>query len=179
MKIADYFLKRKTDQLIRKGRLQEAVMVPIPEVKDIGILFLEEEGQHQALNQFVEGLMKDHKRVRALTFFENYHSNPYQFKFDFFTKKEISLFGDIQNEKVSQFIDFRFDYLFCVSRQVFLPFEYILMQSHAKFRVGFHEEGKEYLFDLMVEPPQDASLQTLLAQLYEYTQKISLSLHEH
>lgn len=179
MKLSEFFLQRKNDQWLRREPPRESVMMPLPEARDIGILFLEEEGEQQALNQFVDTLVKDHKRVRALTYFERVHSNPYQFKFDYFTQKDISMLGEVRSEKFSQFIDFRFDYLFCVSRQVFLPFEYILMRCNAKFRVGFHQEGKEHLFDLMIQPQPDASLQMLLAQLYEYTQKISLSLHEH
>lgn len=179
MKLSDYFLQRKNNQWSQAHPARESVMVPLPEARDIGILFLEEEGQQQALNQFVDGLVRDHKRVRALTYFDRPHSNPYQFKFDYFTQKEISMLGEVRNEKFSQFIDFRFDYLFCVSRQVSLPFEYILMRCNAKFRVGFYEEGKEHLFDLMIQPQEDASLKDLLTQLYEYTQKISLSLHEH
>jgi len=179
MNLSEYFLQRKNARWRRRSQPRQTVMMPLPEAKNIGILFLEEEGHQQALNRFVDRLVWDHKRVRALTWFEKFHSNPYQFKFDFFTQKEISWLGNIKNEKVSQFIDFRFDYLFCVSRQVFLPFEYILMRSNARFRVGFFEEGKEHLFDLMIQPPSDAPLQALLEQMYEYTQKISLSLHEH
>ncbi len=169
-------MQRKNAQWLRKAPVREAMPVVLTAAKDIGILFLEEEGQHQALNQFVDGLTRDSKRVRALTFFEKFHSNPYQFKFDYFIRKEISPFGTIRSEKVSQFTDFRFDYLFCVSRQVFLPFEYILLHSKARFRVGFHQQGREQLFDLMIEAKPEAPLPELLQQMYEYTQKISLTL---
>ncbi len=179
MGISDYFLRRKNAQWLRRHPTRELVMMPLPEAKDIGILFSEESVDQASLEAFVARLIKEGKRVRALTYFETTHSYPYQFKVDSFIKKEISLFGDIRNEKVSQFMEFRFDYLFCVTQQDFLPFDYILIHANAKIRVGMYQAGKENLFDLMIQPQAETPVSEWLDQIYEYTHKISLSLHEH
>jgi hypothetical protein len=62
--------------------------VPYHLAKDVGVLFSDElVGESAAINGFVEQLQREGKRVRALTFFERPHSNPYAFKFDFLPKK--------------------------------------------------------------------------------------------
>ncbi|MCU0354179.1 MAG: hypothetical protein MUD08_10650 [Cytophagales bacterium] len=175
MNLSEHFLKRKNDRWLREDHLREVRFAPLTEARDVGILFMEEEGGQQALNRWIEQLAAERKRVRAFTYFEKPHSNPYQFKFDFLTPKEISLFGEIRNEKASQFIDFRFDYLFCTAKHILLPFEYMLLRSQARCKVGFHQEGKEHLFDLMIEAAPETSYADLLKQMHEYTLKISES----
>ena len=175
MKLSEYFLKRKNDRWLRDDHLREVRFAPLADVRDVGILFMEEEGGQQALNKWVDQLTAAQKRVRAFSYFDRPHSNPYQFKFDYLVPKEITLFGGLQNEKMQQFIDFRFDYLFCVARHISLPFEYVLLRSQARCKVGFHQEGKEHLFDLMIEAAPEIPYSDLLKQMQEYTQKISES----
>lgn len=179
MRLSDYFLQQKYNRWRRKHPVRESVMVSYAAAKDVGVLFWEDENQQSDLNRFVEKLVKDGKRVRALTYFEHLHSHPYQFKFDYFTKKEISVWGEIRNEKVSQFMDFPFDYLFCLSRHDFPPFDHILLQCHAKFRIGFHQPEKEDTLDFMFEVREEGAEQNPLQQLYEYTNKLSSSIYAH
>lgn len=178
MRLSDYFLQQKYARWRRKHPLREAVMVAYAAAKDVGVLFWDDETGQAHLNRFVERLAKDGKRVRALTYFEHPHSNPYQFKFDYFTRKEISPWGQIRNEKVSQFMDFPFDYLFCVTRHDFPPFDHILLQCRAKFRIGFHRPAKEDTLDFMFDAPEGDAADPL-QQLYEYTNKLSSSIYAH
>jgi hypothetical protein len=151
--------------------------VPYHLAKDVGVLFSDElVGESAAVNGFVEQLQREGKRVRALTFFERPHSNPYAFKFDYFTKKELTPFGNIRNEKVDQFTGFAFDYLFCINQEAFLPFDTILLKSRAKFRVGTYVPGKEKYFEVMVKPADGAMLAACLDQMYQYT--LLLTNHE-
>ncbi len=151
--------------------------VPYHAAKDVGVLFNDSHvGESAAINGFVEQLQREGKRVRALTFFERPHSNPYAFKFDYFTKKELTPFGNIRNEKVDQFTGFAFDYLFCISQEAFLPFDTILLKSRARFRVGTYVPGKEKYFEVMVKAAGGASLAASLDQMYQYT--LLLTNHE-
>ncbi len=138
--------------------------------KDIGVLFSDSLAEQTgAINAFISRLQQEGKRVRALTYFERPHSHGYTFKFDYFTKKELTPFGSIRNEKVDQFTDFAFDYLFCINQEDFLPFDTLLLKSKAKFRVGTYVPGKEKYFEVMVKSAGDASLAACIDQMYQYT----------
>jgi len=151
--------------------------MPYGAARDIGVLFNDSlVDQAPAINRFVEQLQHEGKRVRALTYFERPRSNPYTFKFDYFTKKELTPLGSIRNEKVDQFTNFSFDYLFCINQEPFLPFETILLKSRAKFRVGTYVPGEEKFFEVMVKSAGDAPLANCIDQMYQYT--LLLTTHE-
>jgi hypothetical protein len=171
--IQNYLLDWQNKWLLRKQKNSRSA-VAYQDAKFVGVLFNDEfADQYKVLNAFVKQLQDDGKRMRALTYFERVHSNPYDFPFDSFIKKDISPLGKIKNEKVSQFIDFDFDYLFCINLQSFPPFDYIMLQSKARCRVGLHHPGKEALFELMVKPLEGDSLEVLLEQMYRYAKALS------
>lgn len=157
--------------------------IPLPQVKryalnyeearTVGILFNStDEDSHGALNFWVKMLKKDGKKVRAMAYFEEKHSNPYDFKFDFFTKEDLRRGDEVHTDEVQAFMQERFDYLYCVSLQHFKPFDYIMRYSHAKCRIGsFYEDDTERPYELMIAIPegQKRDVVTLTLQMMHYT----------
>lgn len=120
-------------------------------------------------------LREEGKNVKAITYFEQERSNPFDFKFDFFTKKDINLLGKITSDAVNVFVHTEFDYLFCLSTTSFMPFESILAESKARFRVGFYDEENPDYFELMLNPQEGEELANLVEQLFHYTKRVSES----
>jgi pentatricopeptide repeat protein len=149
-------------------------MMEYSQAKNIGLLFTGEENDYQVFNQLVKRLGNEGKQVKALTYFEQMQSSGYDFNFDYFTKEQISATGNIKSEKVSRFIENRFDYLFCILRQSFLPFDYILLQSKARYRIGLSQEEKPECFEFMMKPQPEQSLSEAIDQLLQYTQALTL-----
>jgi hypothetical protein len=143
------------------------------DIKTVGILFNSmDEECHGALNYWVKILKQDGKKVRAMAYFEEKHSNPYDFKFDFFTKEDLRRGEQVSTREVESFIQERFDYLYCVSLQHFKPFDYIMRHSHAKCRIGsFYEDDTERPYELMIAIPQGQKrdVVTLTLQMMHYT----------
>jgi hypothetical protein len=143
------------------------------EVRTVGILFNStDEDSHGALNFWVKILKQDGKKVRAMAYFEEKHSNPYDFKFDFFTKNDLKRGEAVHTEEVKAFMQERFDYLYCVSLQHFKPFDYIMRYSHAKCRIGaFYEDDTERPYELMIAIPegQKRDVVSLTLQMMHYT----------
>jgi hypothetical protein len=167
-KIQSFFLNLKN----KKAAAQKSVLrknIPYAQARQVGILFMNErEEDYAAINKFVEKLAREGKKVTALTYFERLQSNRYDFIFDHFTKEQISATGVIQSDKVERFIETDFDYLFCINKYSFLPFDYILLRSKAKCRIGMYLEEKPDCFELMIKPKPEDTLESLIDQLLKY-----------
>src|SRR5690606_38211828 len=139
--IKAYFLALR-NQRAAKNNPVKRYSVSYEKARAVGILFSDMADDHQAINKFVKRLKDEGKRVKALTYFEQMHSNGYDFNFDYFTREQITTTGKITSDKVDQFIDSDFDHLFCITRDSFLPFDYILLKSKAKCRIGMYLDDK-------------------------------------
>jgi hypothetical protein len=171
-KIQSFFLNLKNKKAAaEKNTLRKNI--PYPQARQIGLLFINErEEDYAAINRFVQKLAREGKKVTALTYFEHPQSNGYDFYFDSFTKEQISATGVINSDKVERFIETDFDYVFCINKYSFLPFDYILLRSKAKCRVGMYLEEKPECFELMIRPRQEDTLEGLLDQLLTYLQAL-------
>ncbi len=143
------------------------------DARDIGVLFSHSNDENpKAINYFVKLLQKDKKNVKALAYFEEKHSNPYDFRFDFFTAKDIDSKGVIHSLQVEEFVQKEFDYLYCVNVVEFPPFHYIMKRSHAKFRIGkFYPEMLDS-FELMIDIGDNKNAVDLILQMLHFTKTL-------
>ncbi len=174
-KLGDYFLKlrnrfqKENPEVVRQA-------IAYSEAKEVGILFNMREGaNHQVLNDFASALQKEGKKITALAYFERESSNPYNFAFDFFRKKDITTLGIIKSEAVERFKQKKFDYLFCINIVNFPPFDYILLNSQAKCRIGMYHEGQEAEFELMIALREGDSEEILMRQMMHYVKNLRIN----
>ncbi|MCS6820397.1 MAG: hypothetical protein NZ551_00850 [Microscillaceae bacterium] len=174
-KLGNYLLKIRNKYFHKNKNTTNRQIISYSKANNIGILFhLKPEENHHALNQFVHDLEKEGKNITALTFFDNLGSNPYNFQFDFFQEKDISYFGSIQSEQVNKFIAQPFDYLFCITLEDFSPFDSILLNSQAKYRVGLYQPNKENYYDMMIKLREnDRNISTFIKEMWKYTKLLS------
>lgn len=144
------------------------------DAKSIGILFkIEDDEKHDALNTFVKQLQQEGKDLTLLTYFERLENNPYNFRYEFFSKKDISTLGKIKSRPVQNFIETPFDYLYCITVNHFLPFDYILLKSQAKCRIGRYFPDQESCFELMLDLKEEEGVDELIKQMLHYTKKLT------
>jgi len=119
---------------------------------EIGLLFyIKNETQYDAMNDFYRSLRAEGKKVEALTFFTLKNDSPYNFPYHFITEEDIGWDGKIKSEKAHSFIEKPFDYLYTVSLDTMLLFDYILAKSKARCRIGsYYDEARTDFFELMV-----------------------------
>lgn len=136
-KIQSYFLTLRAAKAARNNATERQLM-SYDRAKNVGVLFGSQYEGKDALiiNQFFRKLREEGKQVKSLTYFPQERSNPFDFKFDFFTSKEVSWLGEVKSDAVDRFVDTPFDYLFYINEASFLPFEFILAQSKAQFRIS-------------------------------------------
>lgn len=160
------FLKIKTKSLLKKNKGLRS-NIPYQQAKTVGVIFsVEDKQKHFVVKEFIKKLEQDGKVVQVLEFLPARHEN-YEFKFDFFTDKDLSFWGNITSSPALQFADAPFDYLYYIDLTPNLLILHLLARSKAKCRVGkFFDEGQHYL-DLMIETV--ANNQALVDGMYKYS----------
>lgn len=133
----------------------------------IGVIFtVEDRKKHDHIKNLIRKLEHDGKLVKALGYLPPHQEN-YEFLFDFFTYREISMWGNITASSAVNFAAIPFDFLLYLDT---VPNEYILnlvAKSKAKCRIGkFWKEAEQY-FEMMIE--SNADNRTFIDELYRYT----------
>src|SRR5688572_8415506 len=138
------FLKIRTNSHLKKNKTVRA-SVPYKEAVSCGILFsVEDKAKHDAIKDFMHKLEHDGKKVQVMSFLPNKKEN-YEFMFDFFTMKEVSILGQITSHIAVKFSQTPFDYLFCIDAEPNVLVLNLLARSKAKCRVGkFGDEATPY-----------------------------------
>jgi len=163
------FLKIKTKALLRKNKTQH-VNLPYKKAQTIGVIFtVEDKQKHFVIKEFIKKLEADGKIVQVLEYLPEKKEN-YEFKFDFFTTKDVSFWGTITSSNALQFSDAPLDFLFYLDLTPNPLILHLLARSKAKCRVGrFWDEGHDYL-DLMIESV--ANTQALVDNIYKYSAQL-------
>lgn len=173
-KISDYVFNLRNRFSQKEKDEAERATSNYQEAKNIGILFkIEDDDKHDSLNNFVKKLQNEGKSLTLLTYFERLDNSPYNFKYDFFSKKDITTLGKIKSRAVQNFIEMPFDYLYCITVNHFLPFDGILMKSQAKCRIGRYFPEQEAFYELMLDLKEGEGVDQLIEQMLHYTQKLT------
>lgn len=163
------FLKIKTNSLVKRNKALRSNL-PYKHAKTVGIIFsVEDKQKHFIVKEFIKKLEQDGKITQVLEYLPAKHDN-YEFKFDFFSDKDLSFWGNITSPNALQFADAPFDFLFYIDLTPNLLVLHLLARSKAKCRVGrFFDDGQQYL-DLMIESV--ANVQALVDSMYKYAAQL-------
>lgn len=161
------------DKQSTAGAQIERKTINYNDARSVGVLFSSSnEDNHKAITYFVKLLQKDNKKVNVLAYFDEKHTNPYDFRFDFFTKKDVDYLGRINCLQVNEFMEKKFDYLYCINPQPFPLFDYILQRSQAHCRVGKYHSETTDCFELMVDTRESNDTVDLILQMLHYTKSL-------
>jgi len=144
--------------------------MPYQQAVSIGVIFtVEDKQKHESVKEFVHQLERDGKKVQVLEFLPEKKIN-HDFKFDFFTIKDVSFWGSIEAPNALKFADTPFDYIFCIDTESNPLILNLLAHSKAHCRIGKFSETESRFFELMIE--QDGSNKGLIEAMYNYTSKL-------
>ena len=163
---ANKLLAYRLDKLIKKERHTDSI--GYADAKYIGILYTGEDlKKHDAIKKLIKHFKQDGKKVEVLSFLPDEVQN-FEFRFNFFTDKDVSWLGKFKNPDVTSFAEQQFDYLLYVDFESHKTLRYILAMSQAKCRVGHFEEENRPVCELMVAP-ELTSYNSLIEEMYKYT----------
>ncbi len=96
------FLKNKTKSFLKKNKALRANL-PYKKAVSVGIIFtVEDKAKHFIVKEFIKKLELDGKTIQVLEYLPAKTEN-YEFKFDFFSDKDVSFWGNINNNSALQF----------------------------------------------------------------------------
>ncbi len=159
----------RTQAALKKNKTARASN-PYKQISRIGIIFtVEDKSKHNAVKELIQQLERDGKKVQILEFLPEKKIN-HEFKFDFFTAKDISFWGELTASNALQFAETPFDYLFYIDKESNPLVLHLLARSKAHCRVGkFHEAESPY-FEMMIE--QNGTIEGLIESMYNYTSQM-------
>ena len=162
-------LKARTDWELKKNKASRST-VPYQQALNVGVVFtVEDKQKHESVKEFIKKLENDGKKVQVIEFLPEDREN-YDFKFDFFTKKDLSFWGKITAENALRFSDAPFDFLFYVDINPNPFILYLLARGKARCRVGRSWENARSYFEFMIESIN--SNQSLIEGIYKYTTQL-------
>ncbi len=95
-------LKARTDWELRKNKASR-ISMPYTQALNVGVIFtVEDKQKHDSIKEFVKKLEADGKKVQVIEFLPEDKDN-YEFKFDFFSQKDVSFWGKITARECHSF----------------------------------------------------------------------------
>jgi hypothetical protein len=169
--ISKNLLNLRIRSVLKKNKMQHG-STPWYDVKSIGILYTtEDKAKHELVKELIKTFDQANIKTEILTLLPKNKEN-FEFKFDFFTEKEISMLGNIHSESAKTFSNKPFDYLVCFDLKPG-PYQRLLMaSSKSKCRVGKFNLGMEGLLELMVDSKPDHSLSQFSQDIVHYLRAI-------
>jgi hypothetical protein len=162
-------LKARTNWELKKNKASRST-VPYQQALNVGVVFtVEDKQKHESVKEFIKKLENDGKKVQVIEFLPEDREN-YDFKFDFFSEKDVSFWGKITAENALRFSDAPFDFLFYIDINPNPFILYLLARGKARCRVGRSWENARSYFEFMIESIN--SNQSLIEGIYKYTTQL-------
>jgi hypothetical protein len=144
--------------------------LPFEEARQAGILFhADMQDAAEAAAQLAARLEEQEKKVSLLSYTAQAPSAQGSTSF---SKKDISVLGDILNAEVQHFMQVPFDYLFHLHLGSFPPLDYVLLRCKARMRIGIYHPTHVHPFQLMVAPADQDSMPELTRLMLHYLKQI-------
>ena len=164
--IKDTFVKYRTSSQLKRNKSVRK-SVAYEQAGKVGIVYTAEDlKKHDVVKELVKKFENDGKKVDVLSFLPKDIQN-FEFRFAFFTAKDINLFGSVKSEEVRSFTEKHFNYLLYLDFESDPLLRYVLAMSKAECRVGNFEEVNRPFCDLMVAP-QQPNYKSLAHEMFKY-----------
>lgn len=162
-------LKVRTDWELKSNKAARGT-VPYSQALNVGVIFtVEDKQKHDSIKDFIKKLEHDGKKVQVIEFLPENKEN-FEFKFDFFTERDISFWGKITADNAIRFSDKPFDFLFYIDITPNPLILYLLARGKARCRVGRSWVDTRNYFEFMIESIN--SNQSLVEGMYKYTSQL-------
>lgn len=163
------FLKFRTNLVLKYNKAQRA-NVSYQSAQQIGIIFtVEDRAKHETVKELIKKFEQDGKQVQVIEFLPDKKDN-YEFKFNFFTEKDLSFWGNITSTDALKFADTAFDFLFYLDTTPNDLILHLLARSKAKCRVGRSWDDDRSYFEFMIE--SEANIKVMVETMYKYTTQL-------
>lgn len=169
------FLVWRTKHNLKSSYFIKRSNVSYPLSKKVGVIFsVKDIKKHEGIKHLVHILEQDKKEVTVLSYLGKGKEN-FEFRFDYFSLKDLSFFGQIKSESVNSFINTKFDFIFHIDPDdENILIDNILVQSKAAFRIGTcMQVDKSALYELIYKPRQERDFKEIVEEVLNYTKALT------
>ena len=171
---------RIKEWLGRRALLREAMPDRRPVAKNlaasvkIGIVYVATDEQaHAHVRNYVKRIKEDHgiHRIQCLGYFDDKVMPNYlaaKLHFDASHQKDLNWYRIPGGNTVNNFIAEEFDVLIDLTLTDYLPIQYIVAKSRARFKVGRWGDSNKHFLDMMIDMAGANSLPQFIAQVDRY-----------
>lgn len=140
------------------------------------LYYLPDEEAYKKVEEFVKYLGERNIKVKVACYTEQKFVPHYfipKLLQDIFTIKEVNWKYQPIKAFVKDFLEEEYDILIDLSLTEHLPLLYLAANSNAGLKIGRFDETHQDYYDLMLDIPNDASLDYFIAQVIHYLNKIN------
>ncbi len=171
---------RIKEWLGRRALLREAMPDRRPLAKNlaasvkIGIVYVATDEQaHAHVRNYVKRIKDEHgiHRIQCLGYFDDKVMPNYlaaKLHFDAIHQKDLNWYRIPGGNTVNNFIAEEFDVLIDLTLTDYLPIQYIVAKSRARFKVGRWGDSNKHFLDMMIDMAGANSLPQFIAQVDRY-----------
>ena len=140
----------------------------------IGIVYVATDEQaHAHVRNYVKRIKEDHgiHRIQCLGYFDDKVMPNYlaaKLHFDAIHQKDLNWYRIPGGNTVNNFIAEEFDVLIDLTLTDYLPIQYIVAKSRARFKVGRWGDSNKHFLDMMIDMAGANSLPQFIAQVDRY-----------
>ena len=172
-RIKKYFLNRCIE---KRKPLREKHIIALEQAQTIGILCqITDEDSYKEIHTLFSKIQSLNRIVWLVGYIDT-KKVPYfclpQLSADYFTRKNLNLYGKPHFGQFNDFIHKDFDMLIDFSRKDLAPLQYILAVSKAKLIIGANEYSQN-LYDIFIHDKTEMDSLKLLKTIYNYLLKLT------
>ncbi len=176
-------IKNKIGQLIVNSKIRKCQRnrqtINLNNARHIGVLYvLTDNITYKMITAFVSRLQNKGKQVKALGFVKNKKDIQKflpKLSFDYFSEKDINIWGVPHNNYINDFIKEEFDILIDLSNLESIALKYIAGASAAKMKVGDNRSYSSAFYDIILSKNAKLGLHDHLNNIYHYLEIIKPS----
>ena len=165
------FIERNTKLAIKKSTVSRD-NISFRKAQSIGIIY-SWEGKRKAeiINEFAKEIEMSGKKVQPFCYSRvDFPIVPVDV--DFFSEKDFDNFGNLKSEKLKNFKNLRFDFLYHLDTLPNVYIDNIMALSSARCRVSRADYTRKDLYDFMVQIRGNVGIEKLCHEILHYTKAL-------
>jgi hypothetical protein len=165
------FIERNTKRAIKKSTISRD-NISFRKAQSIGIIY-SWEGKRKAeiINEFAKEIEISGKKVQILCY-SRVDLKIVPVEVDFFSEKDFDNFGNLKSEKLKNFKNLRFDFLYHLDTLPNVYIDNIMALSHARCRVSRADYTRKDLYDFMIQIRGNVGIEKLCHEILYYSKAV-------
>lgn len=166
-----FFIRRKTKHAVRNNTVSRE-NISFKNAKSVGIIYTwEGKRKTEIINDFAKELENSGKKVQLICY-SRVDLRIIPVNINFFNEKDFTFFGNIKGNRLREFADAQFDFLYHLDTMHNTYIENIMALSKARCRVSRADHSRKEVYDFMIQTRVNTGIENLCNEILHYTKAL-------